>query len=473
MSTGECKDAAIGAGTVGRSAWIADWVVPISSPPIRNGAVITENGRIVAVTTESEVTSGSVVANNVIRYDDAILTPALVNVHSHLELTALRGFLEGLDFGSWLRVLTDARSRIFSNDDILTASLAGIREGMLCGIGTFGDATATGVPMRAMLQSGVRGVAYLEVFGPDPLQCEVSIEGLKEGVRRLREESTRLVSVGVSPHAPYTVSQKLFRSVAEFAMAAGLPVSVHVAESVAETEFVTRYAGHFADRLKARGVAAPLLHRSPVELLRATGLLMAKPLLVHAIQIDERDADVIAESGSPVAHCPVSNAKLGHGMAPLGLLQRRAVVAGLGSDSVASNNRMDILGEGRQAQLTAAVHPYSPFAVSARDALYMATLGGAAALGLASETGSLEVGKSADIAVFDARSAMFGAVFDPEVTLINTIAGSAGVRLLLVGGALRVQEGEVSGGRCSAQLRGEMDSIATKLRDWKAEILKQ
>lgn len=450
----------------GRTALIADWVVPVSAPPIPFGAVVIEDGLIKAVTTERAIESGEVHADKVQRFRDAILAPGLVNVHSHLELTSLRGFLEGLGFGAWLRILTELRSRVLTPNEILTASLSGVREGMLAGITTYGDAAATGIPLRAMTTAGVRGIVYQEVFGPDPSQSAASMARLRDDVARLKVDCNERVQLGVSPHAPYTVSQQLFEAVADFALSDGLPVSVHIAESRAESEFVQQWRGHFAKGLRLRGIGEASLHRSPVELLNATGILAAKPLLVHAIHIDPQDAALIAEHGATVAHCPVSNARLAQGMSPIALLANAGIAIGLGSDSVASNNRMDILAEAQQAVLVAAVHPDHPLGLTAHDALTMATLGGARALGLESDIGSLEVGKAADIAAFDAQSGRYGPVFDPEVTLVHTLAGCPHVRLLLIDGNAVVYEGETTN-LDAAELRSGMRTIADKLKAWR------
>lgn len=450
--------------THGRTALVADWVLPISAPPIADGALIIEGSRIVQRASGADVRSGAIAVDVVQEYHGAALMPGLVNVHTHLELTALRGFLEGLDFATWLQVLTAARSTLFDEDEIFVAATAGIREGLLAGVTTFADATATGVPMRALVASGVRGIAYLEVFGPDPAQRETSMQGLRAGLEKLHGLQTDRVRVGVSPHAPYTVSQSLFSDVARLAHEQSLPVAVHVAESPSEVEFVRDGSGHFAERLQQRGIPGASRHRSPVALLDATGLLDTKPLLIHAIHVDDTDLDTIRRTGASIAHCPVSNAKLGQGMAALARMLHAGIPTGLGSDSVASNNRMDILGEARQATLTGAVHPHAAMQLSAHDALALATIGGARALGLDSDIGTFDAGKAADVVVFDLHQASFGPVYDPAVTLVHTLAGRADVRLLMVNGETLVSDGVVQ--RDDPDLSGRMTVMADKLRRW-------
>jgi 5-methylthioadenosine/S-adenosylhomocysteine deaminase len=412
------------------------------------------------------VHAGRATVDRIVDLGRAVIMPGLVNVHSHLELTALRGLLEGMPFARWLQLLTAARTELFTGDDLYMASRAGIHEGLLAGITTYGDATATGAPMRALVDSGARGIAYLEVFGPDPAQCDASMDGLRRGVEQLRVHGTPRARVGVSPHAPYTVSPRLFSSVARFAMDELLPVSVHVAESASEVEFVRSGTGDFADRLRQRGISRAQSFRSPMALLEETGLLGVRPLLVHAIHVDDEDLLLISASGSRIAHCPISNAKLGHGIAPLASMLASNIPVGLGTDSVASNNAMNVLAEARQAALMASVSIRRADALTATDAITLATLGGARALGLDSDIGSLDVDKRADIVAFNLCEDRFGTVHDPAVALVHSLSGQATAKLVLVDGEALVVDGVVQ--RDATDIDARMVTMAARLRAWLA-----
>jgi cytosine/adenosine deaminase-related metal-dependent hydrolase len=388
-------------------------------------------------------------------------------VHTHLELTALRGFLEALAFDEWLGVLTAVRAELLDAAALRLSARAGIREGLLAGVTTFGDATATGASLEAMNASGVRGITYLETFGPAPEQQDRSMRLLRDGVDRLRGDATGRVQVGVSPHAPYTVSPALFSRVARFCIDERLPTAVHVAESAAEVEFVRGGSGPFAARLQARGIPTAPTAASPVALLHDTGMLEARPLLVHAVHLGGDDLQLIARSGSGVAHCPVSNAKLGHGIAPLEQIIGAGIPTGLGSDSVASNNRMDLLQEARQATLMHAVRSGSADSLSARDALYLATLGGARALGIDALVGSIEPGKAADLVAFPFDVAL-GPVHDPAVTLVHTMAGAVSPALLLIDGEERVRDGRVRDD--DPAVAAGMEELGVRLRQWREPI---
>jgi cytosine/adenosine deaminase-related metal-dependent hydrolase len=352
----------------------ARWVIPISAPPIENGTVAVADGRIGYVGARANAPRG-----DDLDLGDALLMPGLVNVHSHLELTMMRGFLEDLDFAHWILRLNSVKRAVLDRESMLDAARLGLLEGMRCGITTFADTCDSGVAFDAMIEAGVRGIMYQEVFGPDPAQCAASLAELQSKVESLRPRRTARVRLGVSPHAPYTVSDPLYAAVAAYASRESLPVAVHIAESDVERELVERGEGVFAAGLRRRGIAIAPRARSSIALLQRYGVLDTRPLLIHCVRVDRDDIRVIARAKCPVAHCPVSNAKLGHGTSPLLELLDAGITVGIGSDSVASNNRMDILAEARAAILAQRARMARHDVLCARDALHLATLGGARA----------------------------------------------------------------------------------------------
>jgi cytosine/adenosine deaminase-related metal-dependent hydrolase len=438
----------------------ARWVLPISAPPIEGGtvAVAEEAGRIAYVGPRSSAPRGG----EDVELGDALLLPGLVNAHSHLELTVLRGFLEDLDFAQWIVRLNSVKRAVLDREQMLDAARLGLVEGVRNGITTFADTCDSGVAFDAMLEAGVRGIMYQEVFGPDPAQCAKSLEELKAKVIALRTRETPLVRVGVSPHAPYTVSDPLYRAVADYALSEKLPVAVHIAESEVERQLVERGEGVFAEGLRRRGIPTDPRARSSIALMDETGVLDARPLLIHCVRLDASDIDVVARSRSPVAHCPVSNAKLGHGTSPLLELLHAGVTVGLGSDSVASNNRMDMLAEGRAAILAQRARVAKHDVLCARDALTLATLGGARALGLDRETGSLDVGKSADLAAFPLDPSVMP-VHDPEAAAIFALPGVQ-ASLVVVAGRELVRDAKLT--RADAGLPTRIEATAKKMRAW-------
>lgn len=413
----------------------ARWICPVAAAPIRDGTLVEREGRIIFVGPRSDAPEGA----DDVDLGDAIMMPGLVNTHCHLELTAMRGFLDGLGFREWILRLTAARRAVLDPAMLLDAARLGVAEGLRHGVTTFADTGDTGAGFDAMLEAHVRGICYREVFGPDAADCDRAMQGLQARVEEMRTRATPLVRVGVSPHAPYSVSDALFRATAAFARAHHLPLATHVAESALESELVADAAGAFADGLRARGIAVDARARTPVALLAQLGVLGSDVLLVHCVRVDAEDVGAIAGHRSAVAHCPASNAKLGHGVAPLASLLRAGIRVGIGTDSVASNDRMDLLDEARLAVLFATAREQRHDTLSAARALELATLGGADALGLASEVGSLERGKAADFAVFR-MSGHRAPVHDPAAALVHAIAG-AHAHLVAVAGRVLVRDG--------------------------------
>ena len=436
----------------------ARWIVPISSPPIAGGVVAVDGDRIAFVGLPDEAPPGD--DENL---GDVVLLPGLVNTHCHLELTAMRGFLEDLDFRRWILRLTNARRAVLDRDDLLDSARFGLEEGVRAGITTYADTCDSGVVMQAMREAGVRGVMYQEVFGPDPKQCADSIAGLREKVAGLRYLETPLVRLGVSPHAPYTVSDDLFRATTALAREQHLPMAIHVAESEVEQQLVVEAKGQLADGLRRRGIVVAPRADSPIALLRQLRVLDVQPLLIHCVRASGADVAAIASSRCAVAHCPASNAKLGHGTAPLDELLAAGVAVGLGSDSMASNNRMDILAEARLALLTQRARVGSHETPDAMDVLEMATIGGATALGLDDAIGTIEAGKQADLAAFSLDAVR--PTLDPVAAAVFSLT-SADVRFVAVAGRPLLRDGRLLAGK--ADLGNRLEAIGQRLGDWLA-----
>ena len=421
-----------------RVRWHAHWVVPVAAPSLVDGTVVTEDDRIVWVGPRATAPSGG----RDEELGDAILTPGLVNAHTHLDLTMMRGALEDLPFFAWVRILTAACREVLTEADFADAAMLGIAEGLAGGVTTYGDTAPSDAAFAAMLRLRVRGIAFRETFGPDPLQCVAAIATLRDQVAAMRPRATALVQVGVSPHAPYSVSDALFAAVATYAAEERLPVAVHIAESEDEQALVTRGEGPFGDFLRGRDIAVAPRGAHPMALVERAGLLRAQTLLIHCVRVDDATVKAIAAAGCGVAHCPGSNARLGHGIAPLNAFLRAGARVGLGSDSMASNNRMDLLEEARLASHQQRARLFAPDAVSAKAAFRLATLGGAEALRLDDAIGSLEVGKQADLAVF--ALPRYGApVTDPSVALI--FGPRPVTTRVIVAGEERLRDGVVVG----------------------------
>ena len=439
----------------------ARWIVPITSSPIAEGVVAVDGDLIAYVGSAAGAPAG-----DDLDLGDAILLPGLVNAHTHLELTAMRGLLEDLDFPAWIRTLIAARRAVLSPDDLLDSARMGIDEGLRAGITTYADTSESGVTLQAMREAGVRGVMYQEVFGPDPAGAAAALSGLRDRVDALRASESALARLGVSPHAPYSVSDALFIDVASYALRERLPVAIHIAESRAETELLRDASGPFAEMLRARAIEVRPRASSPISLLAQLGVLAARPLLIHCVQADLPDLRLISASGCGVAHCPASNAKLGHGVAPIAELLRMRVAVGLGSDSMASNNRMHLLEEARLALLFQRARTARADVPTAASALELATLGGARALGLSDRIGSLEIGKDADLAAFPLDAAAGTPVVDPAEAAIFALGG-ARASFVTVAGEVLVRDGMRA--RADARVAHRVHAAAVRLAAWRHE----
>jgi cytosine/adenosine deaminase-related metal-dependent hydrolase len=372
----------------------ARWVIPVEGAPIDRGAIlIGTDGRLQAVGPDSAVPRSHDIPS--LELEDAVILPGLINTHTHLELTGFEDRLSEHDFAVWIRRLRELKTTR-SPAEYLEAARQGLTACYAAGVTTVADTGDSGAVIRVLAEAGASGIAYQEVFGPHPEQAKESLAGLQGRVRDLGSLASGRVRLGVSPHAPYSVSGPLFTAVAAWARSEGLPLAVHVAESPAETQFVLAGSGPFAKAWLARGIPLPASGgRTPVEWLAELGVLTQQSLCIHAVQVGASDIRRLADSGAAVAHCPLSNRAHGHGIAPLAAFRAAGVRVGLGTDSVVSVGQLDLLAEARATRAL--------WSLSAEETIELCTLGGARALGMDSETGSLRSGKWADFTVVRAR----------------------------------------------------------------------
>ena len=327
-------------------------------------------------------------AARAMHFPDAELLPGLVNCHTHLELTHLGGWAkhDEPDFLKWIRRVRELKETT-SAEAFHAAAVAGIRDCWARGVTCIAETGSTGAVMRGLHDLGGRGIVYQEVFGPDPAQMLASMAELKAAVLQLRPLATSQLVVGVSPHAPYTVSASLYEAVAQFARVERVPIALHVAESLEETALVRDGNGPFAAALRERGIRVEARGVSPITYLMQRGVIKPGTLCIHCVQVDEVDVELLRVLRASVAHCPRSNAAHRHGRLPLGEFGHAGVPVGLGTDSVVSVGELDLWAEADAAGF------------SGDEALRMLTIEGARALGWEAEIGSLEVGKAGDLVV--------------------------------------------------------------------------
>jgi 5-methylthioadenosine/S-adenosylhomocysteine deaminase len=400
----------------------ADWVVPVEGPPIRDGAVAIEEGSIVAVGPASELGQGE-------RYPEAVILPGFVNAHSHLEYAVYGGFGDGLSFGPWIALHVERKQRL-DLAEMETIARFGALECLRSGITAVGDCSFSGAAATACTDVGLRAIVYLEVFGADDSALRDRFEPTRV---RIADDLSETVLVGISPHAPYTCSVDLYRSCDEL----GLPVATHLAESEAETEFLRTGEGSwraFAEML------VPPLGTTGIRALAEEGLLGPHVLAAHCVQADEEEIELLAANDVAVAHCPRSNAILGCGIAPLSALRAAGIRVCIATDSPASTPSFDMFDEMRAAIAGARARERRPDALSAEDALELATLGGARALRWDAQVGSITPGKSADLTVLSLAETPFIPWEDPVTAAV--LGGSPQhVIATLVSGETRYEKG--------------------------------
>ncbi|HJY29930.1 MAG TPA: amidohydrolase family protein [Pyrinomonadaceae bacterium] len=409
----------------------ARWVLPVSAAAIENGAVAVVGQRIAGVGPEAEIVAKFPSAK-IESLGDAVILPGLINTHTHLELTALRGYLEKEenDFFAWLRKLTVARLERMTPDDIHVSATWGACEAVRAGVTCVADASDSGLQsMLALQEVGLRGVVFQESFGPDARLARENFEKLKIKVSELRGHENDLVRAGVSPHAPYTVCAPQLELIVDLALSEGFTLMMHAAESEAEELLLREGCGAFAEGLARRSIEWKAPGMSTIQYLKQVGILDTQPLLAHCIRVDDNDIETLRETECAVAHCPKSNAKLGHGRAPLAKFIEAGVLVGLGSDSVASNNTCDILEEARFATLLARAGGAH---VSAEDALRTATFGG-----------ELREGLKADLIGVRLTGVHQTPGYDPVATLIFASSGQD-VILTVIDGREVYRDGRVT-----------------------------
>ncbi len=425
--------------------YCARWVIPVTRRTIEDGAVAVAGKFIASVGTRAELVAQFSEASSE-DFGAAAIIPGLVNCHSHLELTAMRGYLEDVegDFFAWLRKLTIARMTRMTQDDLRVSATWGAFEAARAGVTCVGDASSWGdASMAALRDVRLRGIVYQEAISPDARMADELLSKLRVDVARLRELETELVRVGVSPHSPYAASEKLLEGVTDYALAAKLPLMIHAAESEAEDKLLKLGCGIFAESLARRGIEWRSPRMSPIQYLSTRGVLVARPLLAHCVRIDAADIETIKEACASVAHCPKSNLKLGHGHAPFDRFLD--ISKGFGSDSVASNNTCDMLEEARFATLLARLNRDEEGGemYTAQHALTDATLGGARALGYEEQFSALNVGAEADLTIVNLDGAHQVPVHDPVHALIFT-SSARDVALTMVAGREVYRDGQVT-----------------------------
>ena len=409
----------------------ARWIVPVEPEHalLEDHAVAVSDGRIEALLPAAEA-ARRFPGRPTVELAEHVLIPGLVNAHTHAAMALLRGLADDLPLMRWLQEYiwpaeTRHASPQFVHDGTLLACAEMLRGGVTCfnDMYYFPEAAleaALAAGMRASL--GMIVIEFPTAYASDPEDY------LRKGLAlRDRYAGHPLASFCLAPHAPYTVSDATFREVAKLCAELGVPVHVHVHETLEEVE----------RSVLEHGVR-------PLERLRRLGLLGPELIAVHAVHLAPEEIELLARHGASVAHCPSSNLKLASGFAPVAQLAGAGVNVALGTDGAASNNRLDVFQEMRTCAMLAKAAAGDAEAMPAHAALRAATLAGAEALGLGERTGSIVPGKAADLTAVRLAGPELTPCHDPVSHLVYA-AGREHVTHVWVEGRPRVLDGVLQG----------------------------
>jgi len=377
----------------------ARFVLPISAPPLEDGAIAVRDGRLLAVGPRKDLLATFSSAQR-IDFADGILLPPLVNAHTHLELTHFPDWARQKgetstpeSFVDW--ILQVVRVKRGLDPQLYQPSLeAGIRRSLAAGTGAVGDILSW-FPARAGYQKApLFGILFLETLGRHPEHGRRLLQAVGD---ILGEGRAGHLNLGLSPHSPYTLSDRFLEEVVDFARRQQAPLSIHLGESAEERTFLDSSGGDLAHvfypSIGWQQEVPPAAHRSPTAYLHERGGLLPSTLLAHGIQVGEEDVRLLSQKKVTLALCPRSNARLGVGKAPVALYRQANVPLVLGTDSLASCDTLSIWDE------MAFALEWFDGALDPTDLLHMATSEGARALGLEGEMGRLQAGSGAHFQV--------------------------------------------------------------------------
>ena len=365
------------------------WIVTVDqdNTVLRDHSLIIKGGNIVDIVANA---SNPYTADNVIDRSECLLMPGLINAHTHAAMSLFRGLADDLPLMTWLNDhIWPAEGKWVSDDFVHDGTQLAMAEMIRGGTTCFSDMyffpnvvakAANEAHMRCSITFPILEFPSAWATGPD--------DYLHKGLQ-LHDDfrNNELVNVNFGPHAPYTVSDAPLKRISTISVETSMTVQIHLHETAHEVEEALSQTG-----------------KRPIERLNDLGLLTPQLQAVHMTQLTDDDILLLAENGVHVVHCPESNLKLASGFSPVAKLHAAGVNVALGTDGAASNNDLDMFSEMRTAALLAKGVSGNPAAIPAEEALRMATINGAKAMGIEEITGSLEIGKAADIIALSLNS---------------------------------------------------------------------
>ena len=430
----------------------ARWLCPVvpSHTVLQNQAVVIQAGNIIDICLLDEATQYNAIET--VQLNEHVLIPGLINLHTHAAMSLMRGLADDLPLMPWLQQhIWPAEQKFVSSTFVYEGTLLATAEMLSGGITTFNDmyfypestAEATiKIGMRANL-----GLVVMEFPTNYANDAESYIQKGLEARDHLRDAPQ--ISFSFAPHAPYTVADATFERIMTLAEQVDIGVHTHMHETQQE----------IADSEQAHGLR-------PLNRFANLGMLSPTLTLAHCVHLNDAEIKLLAEHGCSIAHCPSSNLKLASGIAPITEYVKQGINVGLGTDGAASNNRLDMFAEMRLAALLAKGQSYDATAISAYQALEMATINGAKALNLSDKIGSIQAGKLADLCAVKLSDIETQPCFDPISHLVY-VAGREHVSHVWVSGDLKFHRPIGGEGMYSSVEPQELKDIVSR---WQSKL---
>ena len=446
----------------------AQYILPITSEPFQKGAVLVRDNVIRDIGT-AEMLKLRYPDEEVVDFGQAAIMPGLVDLHTHLENSVMRGIVHDVPYTTWVTSMLEKSAKMDVSDWYDSAILGGL-EALSSGITCVADITATGAACTATQKLGMRSVIYREVGAMDKRRVDYAMRIAENDIMHWREEvDGDRITIGVAPAAMYACHPSMFSKVSEFARRENVPVAMHVAGNREEYNFIkygsSPFSVHTMDQKRGFVEIPPWLPTgtTPVRYALNWGAFESDNVLaIHCVHVDDKDVQKLKEYDVAVAVCPRCNAQLGMGVAPINEFMRAGLRLGMGTDSPAATDSTDMLTEMRIGMLVQRAVNVGEFLDSA-TMLEMATIGGARALRMGDKVGSLEVGKLADVIAVDLSGSHQTPATDPVSAVVNACNGSD-VLMTMVGGNVLYEKSSWHVGVEVARSIARVIEIRSKLR---------
>ena len=426
----------------------AKWVIPVdpADSVLEDHAVAVSDNLIIDILPSTEARARYQPCDS-IELDQHALIPGLINAHGHAAMTLMRGLADDLPLMEWLNNhIWPAEQRLVCDEFVAVGTELAIAEMLLSGTTCFSDMYFfPDVVAKVAHQHKIRTQIYPPILEFPSAWASNADEYIQKGLTvKDNYRNHPLIQIGFGPHAPYTVSDESLTRIAVLANELDASIQIHLHETAQEITDATANNG-----------------LRPLKRLENLNLLSPRLQCVHMTQIDNEDISLLKEYGCHVIHCPESNMKLASGISPVTTLLDAGINVALGTDGAASNNDLDMFGEMKAAALLAKGFSQDATALPAPQALRMATLNGAKALGIDKITGSLEIGKAADIVAVNLDSIGMQPVYNPVSQLVYSHGGQQ-VSHVWVNGELLVQDKQLTG--------FDINALKTKVQSWRDKV---